>query len=341
MININKLTCTETEDEIISHWKYIDRVYISCVCIVYNHELYIRDTLDSILAQETEYKFELVIHDDKSTDGTRDILLEYKNKYPNIITLILQEENQYSKSPRIIPLTIPYLNGEYIALCEGDDYWIDKGKLEKQLKTLEKNKNINICFTAGFSYNTNLGYNVISQHDNIPKIYSFDSIIIGGGEFIPTASIMVRKKTITKLPIWYFTAPVGDYFLQIFASAPSGALYLPDITICYRINTIGSWSSNRSNLLPEDIINEAQLYEKTFAQLRNDFTENNSISIAMAKQYYKYSIILLKSKKYTYSSDMIKKSWACHKNIHLKQNLIYKMRRVLPILKFLTTLLQK
>lgn len=341
MGKINKLICPKTEDEIKLHWKYTDKVYVSCVCIAYNHELYIRDALDSILAQQTEYRFELIIHDDKSTDSTREIILEYKNKFPSIITLILQDENQYSKCKRIVPLTIPFLNGEYTTICEGDDFWIDQFKLQKQIKYLEEKKTYNICFTAGLSLNPRSEYSVISNHANNKMEYSLSDIINGGGEFIPTASIMLRTNILDKLPNWYFIAPVGDYFLQIFASIPFGALYLPDLTISYRENSIGSWSVQRTKLLPSDIIIESQLYEKVFLQLSDMCGEYYSSSIAMAKQYYKYSIFFLKNNDYTHSKYMIKKSWRSHRNINIKQKIIYHMRQFLPLLRISIILLRK
>ena len=93
---ITKLVAPEREAEITKHWKYTDKVYTSVICITFNQDIYIRDAIDSFLAQVTEYKFEIIIHDDVSTDKTREILKEYQQKYPSIIKLILQETNQFS-----------------------------------------------------------------------------------------------------------------------------------------------------------------------------------------------------------------------------------------------------
>ena len=146
---IKQLNQPKNESEIKQHWKYTDRVYISCVCIVFNQEKYIQDTINGFLAQISEYKFEIVIHDDVSTDNTRKILLEYKNKYPSIIKLILQKENQYQQGKKITSIAISHANGEFIALCEGDDFWIDNKKLQQQIVLL--NKNINICISKAIS----------------------------------------------------------------------------------------------------------------------------------------------------------------------------------------------
>lgn len=335
MESINKLICPETESEIQSHWKYIDKVYISCVCIAYNHELYIRDTLDSILAQKTEYRFELVIHDDKSTDNTREILLEYKNKFPNIITLILQDENQYSKCKRIIPLTIPYLSGKYTTICEGDDFWLDSNKIQLQANALEFNKKYNICFTSGkVLYRNNISKSIDSLANKL-SVFTVNQVIQGGGGFMLTASLMLRTKILYYLPKWYFTAPVGDYFLQIYASMPNGALYLPNITSIYRINSIGSWTNQRNSIPLIDIINEGDLYFETFNHLKEYNIEDRIINAEIAKQYVTLTTLAIKNNYLAESKKLIVKSWLHSKNINKKQLFLYLSRNYLFLVRWL------
>jgi len=119
------------EDEIIAKWKGdLDKPVVSICCVTYNHETYIEDALEGFLSQETDFPFEIIIHDDCSTDKTTQILNEYLEKYPNIIKLIIQTENQWSKGIRILPvLVVPEARGKYIALCDGDDYWFDFVKI--------------------------------------------------------------------------------------------------------------------------------------------------------------------------------------------------------------------
>lgn len=122
---------------------------LTIICITYNQVKFIRQTIESFLMQKTDFNFEILIHDDCSTDGTREIIKEYEKKYPNIIKPIYQEENQWSKgNPSIIfnDFIFPKIDSEYVALCEGDDYWIDENKLQKQVDFLDKNKKYNICF---------------------------------------------------------------------------------------------------------------------------------------------------------------------------------------------------
>ena len=112
---------------------------VSVSCMTYNHAAYLRQCLDPILAQQTSFPFEIVIHDDASTDGTIGIIEEYVAKYPGIIIPIYQKENQYSKGIRGLPsrYNYPRCRGKYIAVCEGDDYWTDPQQLQKQVDFLE------------------------------------------------------------------------------------------------------------------------------------------------------------------------------------------------------------
>ena len=332
-MSINKLRKPRSEDEIKHFWTYTDKVYISCVCITYNQEIYIKDAIDSMLAQQTEYRFEIIIHDDFSSDKTREIIYEYKKKYPTIIKLVLQEENKYSKNPRIIPLIIPYIEGHYVTICEGDDFWIDSCKLEKQIIALESNTQVNICFTAAKSLSADGIINVISNFGLVSEVYTLNKVISGGGEFMPTASIMLRAEIIYNLPSWYYTAPVGDYFLQIFSSMYNGALYLPEITSVYRTNSTGSWSSQRKSMTIKQIELEGKRYEETFNKLIEDKIPASVINREIANQYMHLSMLAINSNYKKTAKKMICKSWTKQKRIGRRQIIIYAMRNLIPILK--------
>ncbi|OZC34904.1 hypothetical protein B9Q17_09860 [Marinobacter vinifirmus] len=125
------------EEEIMSGWQGDPPVpLVSVVCITFNQEKYISEALDSFLAQRTSFPFEVIVHDDCSTDGTRAIIESYVSRYPNIIKPVFQRENQFSQGKRPTFVASKYTKGRYIALCEGDDYWIDEQKLEKQANFL-------------------------------------------------------------------------------------------------------------------------------------------------------------------------------------------------------------
>lgn len=123
-----------------------NEIKVSVFCLAYNHEKYIRHTLDGFVMQKTNFKFEVLIHDDASTDSTAAIIREYAELYPDIIKPIYQEKNQYSKGIDIIFSVIyPKIQGKYIAYCEGDDFWTDSLKLQKQYDAMENNPECTIC----------------------------------------------------------------------------------------------------------------------------------------------------------------------------------------------------
>ena len=135
------------EKEITSLWKDDPSIpLVSISCTTYNHELYIEDALEGFLFQETNFPFEILIHDDASTDRTADIIREYEARYPTLIKPIYQTENQYSRGNKPGLINLKRAKGEYVALCEGDDYWTDPLKLQIQVDFLEKHPDYVITF---------------------------------------------------------------------------------------------------------------------------------------------------------------------------------------------------
>jgi glycosyltransferase involved in cell wall biosynthesis len=118
---------------------------VSVSVITYNHEKYIRQCLDGILMQNVNFPYEVLVHDDASPDGTADIIREYEAKYPDIIQPIYQTENQYSQGRSVSKFNFDRARGKYLAFCEGDDYWTDSGKLQKQVDFLEAHPEYIAC----------------------------------------------------------------------------------------------------------------------------------------------------------------------------------------------------
>lgn len=124
-----------------------EEILVSIRCETFNQEKYISNCLDGFVMQKTNFKYEIVVHDDASTDNTANIIREYEKKYPNLIRPIYEEENQYSKHDNSIrKLLDSEMRGKYIAICEGDDYWTDPLKLQKQIDFLENNPDYSMCF---------------------------------------------------------------------------------------------------------------------------------------------------------------------------------------------------
>ena len=124
----------------------MEKPLVSICCTAFNHEEYIRDALEGFLMQETDFTYEVLIHDDASTDGTADIIREYEKKYPEIIKPIYQTENQYSQGLSPSRNNFVRAQGEFIAICEGDDYWTDKDKLQIQVDALKTHQQVDLCF---------------------------------------------------------------------------------------------------------------------------------------------------------------------------------------------------
>ncbi len=145
---------------------------VSICCTSFNHESYIREALEGFLMQKTTFPVEIIIHDDASTDHTAEVIMEYVKAYPDLIVPILQTRNQYSQGVKIWPnFVFPVAKGKYIALCDGDDYWTDQYKLQKQVDFLESNPEYGLVFTQakeieGNSSNTKItGGKVDSFYD--------------------------------------------------------------------------------------------------------------------------------------------------------------------------------
>ena len=215
------------EQEIINSWKYIDNVYISVICMTYNQEAYIEATICSLLMQEIECKFEIIIHDDASTDSTYSIIQRYAKLYPHIIKVIRQTINQYSIKPTLPTYrTINETSGRYIAICEGDDYWLNVNKLQLQFAKLEDNSTTDLCFHA-------YKYDCDSVLSSPPRKFfnehvSLNEIALAGGGGLCTASLFFRKKAIYPIPDFFLDAPVGDFFIQVLTSLTNGAIYLDE-----------------------------------------------------------------------------------------------------------------
>ena len=215
----------------------IKRPKVSIWSITYNHAPYIEDCLKGILMQQTNFDFELIIGDDASTDGTSDILRDYANRYPAIIKPIIQEKNVgvYSNS---IETVFPNLIGKYIAICEGDDYWTDPLKLQKQVDFLEKNKEYEVCVHNSMELSESLQEpSLKTQPDG-----DFESIVLNGLSS-NTLSVVFRNK-ISTFPKWFYESSSCDLPLYLLLLVDGGKIkYMDDVMGVYRIHSGGVWST--------------------------------------------------------------------------------------------------
>lgn len=232
----------------MEEWKTEEVPLISIVCVTYNHEPYIGDAINGFLMQETNFPFEVIVHDDASTDNTVDIINDYAKKFPKIIRPILQEENQYSKGRRCGAIAQSYARGDYVALCEGDDYWIDKRKLQIQIDEMQKHLECNISFHSAIKKENvkNSSDTIFCKRSDGKKVIDISRIIRCGGSFMPTASIVLRRNVVDRFvkdKEGFFYSNLTGYFVQIFGTEPNGALYIDRPMSVYRSLVEGSWTS--------------------------------------------------------------------------------------------------
>ena len=217
---------------------------VSICCLTYNHEPYIKQCLDGFLMQKTNFPFEILIHDDASVDNTQNIIKNYELKHSDIIKPIYQKENQYSKGIGVSRVyQFPRAKGKYIAMCEGDDYWIDPYKLQKQVDFLETHPEYVFSFHDSIILNQRTGEKRMRIGDRqIENTVDLKSLIIQNN--IPTASIVFRNfLDYAQLPDWIGKISKGDYGLCVLLAEEGPGKYLPEAMSVYRIHEGGVWSS--------------------------------------------------------------------------------------------------
>lgn len=204
--------------------------------ITYNHEAYIAEAIEGVVMQKTNFPFELVIGEDFSTDNTRAICIEYQKKYPDIIRLRLPDKNQ--------GMMLNWINniesglGKYIALCDGDDYWTDPYKLQKQVDFMEANPDFALCAHSVYTLMCDkLDENIEMERD----ILTTEDIILKDWGLL-TASIFFRKEA-HHTPDWYYTVKNGDFALQLIVSLSGKIKFLPEYMAVYRQHLAGMSST--------------------------------------------------------------------------------------------------
>ena len=259
-----------------------DQVIIAAIrCTTYNQVDYIRQCLESLVCQQTSFRYEIILHDDASTDGTTEIVKEYASRYPDLIKPIIQTENQYSKHDgsidRAINATIsPTV--KYIAYCEGDDFWMDSMRLQKQVDFLETHPNHSMVFTAVQYLYPDGHVEEIRRYDQTMEECPVPDFVLGGGGFVKINSILYRKELKKDYPDWAETSPVGDSPLFLVMAVRGRVAYFNELGSCYRVSAKGSWTNRMS--------------KRTFKQRYRDMKDNiaywNAFDEWSERKYHKY-----------------------------------------------------
>ena len=252
----------------------MEPIKVSIVCVTYNHEKYIQTAIESFLMQKTNFRYEIIIHDDASSDNTPFIIREYQKKYPNIIRPIFQKENQFSHHISVHKnFIIPVIKGEYVALCDGDDYWTDPLKIQMQANILDQFSNIDICTHATeIVYSDSKKKKKLISPSKKNRIFSVEDVICGGGGFVATNSIMYRASLDKNIP--FFRKKTGDdYAIQIHGSLNGGMFFVSKVMSAYRYHAEGSWTTSMNN----NISKRLKYFDdiKLFLHEVDEFTNHN------------------------------------------------------------------
>lgn len=224
-----------------------DDIKVSVCCLTYNHRDYIRKALDGFLMQKTSFYYEIVIHDDASTDGTIDILKEYQAKYPKKIKLLLEDENQWTQYGVDVArkFLYPQARGKYIAFCEGDDFWIYDGKLQEQYDLMESHIEISACYHNAIIWEQNednIRLNVTSH----PSGYiSDEDILCTTRGWYPSASLFMRTEYIKELPV--FPISTGDEVCRNYLACRGKLYFINMVWSVYRWFSDGGWNTTYYN----------------------------------------------------------------------------------------------
>lgn len=245
-------------------------IMVSVVCTVYNHEKYVGQALESFVKQKTDFKFEVIVHDDASTDSSAQIISQYAEKYPDIVNPIYQQENQYSQGKRIFDnFILPRVKGKYIAFCEGDDFWSDENKLQIQVDFLENHKEYSACVhnTECWNFFTNRKHLLYEYNADID--ISVEQTIKGMRWH--TSSLMYKKEYGGNRPAFFEKAKTfGDYPLSIYLALNGKVWYIDRVMSVYRGGVDGSWS--RRNYFKLEKSRQICENTKEMFQVLNEYT---------------------------------------------------------------------
>lgn len=221
-----------------------DKIMVSICCLAYNHVNFISDALEGFLMQETDFGYEILVHDDASTDGTADVIREYEKKYPDLIKPIYQTENQYSKGVKIAPtFNYPRAKGKYIAFCEGDDYWTDPRKLQIQFDYMEEHPEVVCCYHGDYV----LTEEGLTKKSRVPpqyqRSYTSEEMMLGR-TYISPLTMFYRNLDIFKdYPEESAMVKNGDTFLISMLGQFGSGTFLTNIEpAIYRVHEGGIWS---------------------------------------------------------------------------------------------------
>ena len=314
------------------------RPMVTILCTAFNHEKYIRKTLESFVGQQASFSFEVIVHDDASTDSTAKIIREFEEKYPNIIRAIYQSENQYSKRVSIYEnFLVPKIRGKYVAFCEGDDYFFDMQKLSKQVNVLENNDGcyFSVHKVECIAEDGSILDEYIPNFEISSGLYSskdFMSFLRSSWPFQFSSFMITAKKYIeyvSNRPIFAKESPVGDEAILLYFGSLGNTFYYNEVMSRYRRFSQNSWTSRQKKRSIETLL---VYYEKKLKSLDlfNEYTNGRFADICECRKFY----INLEKINYVRDENLIREIKTAYSNSeYLKKSLstMFKIKMYIKI----------
>lgn len=236
------LPCPPDEEDIMSSWVDNDVPVVSIVCHTFNHEAFIGDAIKGFLMQKTSFAFEIIINDDASTDGTAKILESYERQYPSLIKVVSHKENQFSKGIAPRNFSFPLVKGKFIALCEGDDFWISRDKLQLQYEAFAPG--VSLVFHDAMKIEGSSVLSLSYYEEDRQPVAGYKRRDMAKGCRIPTASAMFLSSPFIGRD--HENVTNGDHLIWAIMSGLGRAKFIPVTLSAYRYHEGGVWSSRQT-----------------------------------------------------------------------------------------------
>ncbi|MEH2052150.1 glycosyltransferase [Nostoc sp.] len=280
---------------------------VSVLMITYNHESYIAQAIESILMQQVNFEYEVVIGEDCSKDNTRQIIIDYQKNYPEKIRLLLPDKNLGMHKNFIN--TLQACQGQYIAMLEGDDYWTSSEKLKKQVDFLDKNLDFAICFHNVLVFWQDNSYSPRIFLHNQPKTSTIENLLISN--FISTPSVMYRAGLVQEFPDWFYEQSMGDWTFHILNAQHGKIGYIDEVMSAYRVHAKGVWSGKSREWQIKETI-------RMLDTIKYDFNSQYQAIINTSINFYSQQLAsVLKDEDLINSSSIDLKEYLKLRNINL------------------------
>lgn len=250
-------------------------VMVSIICPTFNHEKYIESCLDGFLMQKTDFSYEVIVHDDCSSDRTAKIIRKYKKENKEKIKAILQTENQYSKGINIVrDIMIPLAKGKYIAYCEGDDAWIDETKLARQVRFLEENLEYIACVHNTLFHRCDKRYRDFPMFIyNEDRDLDFEDVFKWNAFGYQYSSLLVKRELFTDPPFGY-----GEYPMALYIALTGKIRFLSRNMSVYRFRS-GKYATRANVFSRVAMINDTKGYIENLEKIRDYIIDANKKSL--------------------------------------------------------------